>query len=311
MKTFSFELDDGRRVSGRVSLPPAAPGKGFCPLLVCLHGGSYDSEYFDATPEYSITQISDALGIPVVSIDRPGYGDSTQPALPQGESTTYAQVQGKYINEQILPRVWQEYGTQSGATAIVLLSHSIGAMMATISAACRTNTGNYPLAGLITSGIGAETNPVIAQQFKDIITPGQEFMKFDPAIKDMSMLQLPHKKLADPEITEFTAALNRPTPIGEFMDINYTWLSYWKEYSGVIDVPLLYGISEFDELWMSTSESMQQYRDAFPSCPRIESSIIPQAPHCIELSYQRRGWLAKCCGFALECATWYALAKQD
>ncbi|KAJ5263233.1 hypothetical protein N7478_010838 [Penicillium angulare] len=311
MKIFSLQLDDGGRVSGRVSLPPAAPGKGHRPLLVCFHGGSYDSEYFDATPEYSITQISDALGIPVVSIDRPGYGDTTQPAIPQGETTTYAQVQGKYINEQILPRLWQEYGTQSEATAIVLLSHSIGAMMATISAACCAGTTKYPLAGLITSGIGAETNPIVAQQFKSIVTPGQEFMTFDPAIKDVSMLQLPHKQLADPAITEFTANLNRPTPIGEFIDINNTWLSYWKKYSQVIDVPLLYGISEFDELWTSTPEIMEEYRDAFPSCPWIESSIITQAPHCIELSYQRRGWQAKCCGFALECATWYALTRRD
>lgn len=140
--------------------------------------------------------------------------------------------------------------------------------------------------------------------------PEQEFTSFDPAIKDLSMLQLPHKGLADPAVTRFSARFNRPTPSRELMDTTNTWLSYWKEYSHVINVPLLYGISEFDELWTSTTEAVEQYRDAFPSCPWIESSIIPQAPHCIELSYQRQGWLTKCCGFALQCATWYALTSK-
>lgn len=130
----------------------------FLPLIVCFHGGSFDFEYFDATPEYSISQISGALGIPVVSIDRPGYGDTKQPSVSPSETATYAQIQGKYINDKILPKIWHEYGTQSEATAIVLLSHSVGAVMATISAAHAIGTDKYPLAGLITSGIGAEQN---------------------------------------------------------------------------------------------------------------------------------------------------------
>ena len=310
MKQFQLDLDGGGSVSGRLSIPPNTSDNRYLPLLVCLHGGSYDSEYFDASPEYSISRISNALGIPVVAIDRPGYGDTRQPEVPPTPDTSYAQLQGKFVNDKILPRLWQEYGVPSGAAAIVLLSHSIGGMMATVSAGSYKGTEGYPLAGFITSGIGAGLNPKVSSNFKDLVAPDKDFMTFPPAVKDIAMLQLPEKNLADPTVTEFSERLNRPTPIAEFLEINSQWLSYWNKYSHAINVPVMYGISEFDELWASTIDAMERYRDSFPSSPKVEASIIPRAPHCIELSYQSRSWMTKCCGFALECAAWHALSSS-
>ncbi|KAJ5090268.1 hypothetical protein N7532_008952 [Penicillium argentinense] len=85
MQLFSLPLNHGGVVTGRVLLPLNPPASQFLPLRVCVHGGSYDSEYWDAG-SYFITQISDALHIPVVAIDRPGYGETTPPPpliLPQ------------------------------------------------------------------------------------------------------------------------------------------------------------------------------------------------------------------------------------
>jgi hypothetical protein len=64
---------------------------------------------------------------------------------------TYAERQGKYITSTILPALWKEYGELSSASAVVLLAHSVGAMMATIPAGSYTGTEGYSLAGLITS----------------------------------------------------------------------------------------------------------------------------------------------------------------
>lgn len=48
------------------------------PLVICLHGGSYSSAYFDIA-SYSPIERADALGVPILAPDRPGYGDT--PAL--------------------------------------------------------------------------------------------------------------------------------------------------------------------------------------------------------------------------------------
>ncbi|KAJ5612132.1 hypothetical protein N7510_005326 [Penicillium lagena] len=307
MQSFKIDLPHSQ-FSGRFSVPKNRSSSKFVPLLVCIHGGGYDSEYFDASPEYSITAVTKALGIPVVAIDRPGYGDSDpfQPPIPSDgprKDDTFAHQQGLYLNSYVLPAVWQEFGEKSGATAVVLLAHSIGAMMA-ISAAGQ-DSGRYPLAGLITSGIGAELNLEISARFLSLLgSTEQTHAKFNTVIRDAAMLQLPAMKVTDPQVAQFSERLNKPTPIQEMIEINTTWLDSWHRYSHAIKVPVMYGISEFDELWLSTQEAVHKYRDAFPASPRVECGIVPMAPHCIELSLQSRGWLARCCGFAMECAGW-------
>jgi hypothetical protein len=99
----------------------------------------------------------------------------------------YADRQGKYITSTILPALWKEYGELSGASAVVLLAHSIGAMMATITAGSYIYT--YSLAGLITSGTGAEMNLFHTQSFTNLIEPSASHGNFDPLMKDQMMLK--------------------------------------------------------------------------------------------------------------------------
>jgi hypothetical protein len=63
-------LADGEIARGLLSIPQSTQK----PLLVGLHGGTYDAEYFDASPEYFITRVTDPLVIPVIALNRPGYG---------------------------------------------------------------------------------------------------------------------------------------------------------------------------------------------------------------------------------------------
>lgn len=305
MEKFLLELDHGQILTGRVTIPTVNPDSPV-PLLVCFHGGSYDSEYFDAREDLSIAQFSSSFGAPVIAINRPGYGEGIHHVPPVTSEVTYSQQQGIYINTVLLPAIWKEYGEKSGATAIVLLAHSIGAMMATITAGSYTGREGYPLAGLITSGIGAEINPEISSKFQGLAQSSVDFLTFDPVIKDRAMLQFPDMDLVAPGVPKLTASLNKQTPIGEFMDINRTWLQYWQDYSHAVKVPLMYGISEFDELWLSTPEAVQKYRQAFPSVPFSDLSIVEKAPHCIELSYQGESWLNSCFCFGFRCVEWWS-----
>ncbi|KAJ5759495.1 hypothetical protein N7520_006651 [Penicillium odoratum] len=303
MEEFEICLPNGGMISGRFNFPTTPQNAGHLPLIVCIPGGSYDAEYFDVDENYSIANTSARVGIPTVSLTRPGYGRSTPvPMDSDDEDATYGQVQGKFLNSTVLPRLWQQFRERSGATTIVLLSHSIGAMVATISAGCYKGTEGYPLAGLITSGIGTELADGPRKAMLHLLAETAGSVQFDASPKDAIMLQIPMHNLTDYEMRRHTSRLNRPVPPGELHDINMTWLSYWHKYAGHVSVPVMHALAEFDGLWINSPKVLESYKDAFPASPKVTSEMIPMAPHCIELSLQSKSWYMKCCSFALECA---------
>ena len=129
-----------------------------------------------------------------------------------------------------------------------------------------------------------------------------DWINFDCGMKDVMMLNFPIQRLVDPEMCLYTAELNRSMPSDELHDIVVTWVTYMHKYMGQVRVPVMYGIGEFDALWKSGKDFVERYRLSFASSPWVDSSVIPMAPHSIEISYQSRSWLTKCCGFAIECA---------
>lgn len=306
MQSFCLPLPGGCQIDGRMFISKKQQA-GSVPMLICIHGGSYDAEYFDADDHHSVATLCEAFEIPVISLSRPGYGLSSP--LPKvavsEEGYTYAQWQGKYLNDTVIPAIWSAYGKPAGATTVVILAHSIGAMMATVAAGCYTGKEGYPLGGLITSGIGSKLNSTHQQNAVSLLSSKPKTVLFPPAMKDALMLQLPSRDVTDPAMTSLTERLNRPMPAEEFHDINLTWLEYWQQYSGEVKIPLLYGLSEFDELWVSSDNTLKEYCAAFSSSPKVQSWLVQRAPHCIELSYQGKAWLSECCEFAQKCAKWY------
>jgi pimeloyl-ACP methyl ester carboxylesterase len=313
MQLFTLKLSDNGTLVGRLSIPAKTQETSqHLPLIICIHGGSYDAEYFDMDAIYSISSLTEALKIPVIAISRPGYGGSTPLPLVSlvCDDTTFAQEQGKYLNSTILPALWKEYGKQSGATSIVLLTHSIGAMVGLIAAGSYTGMEGYPLAGLITSGISSRIVEWPRQRMINLISKQTEMINYDPAMKDAMMLQLNNRSLADPEVCKYTKNLNKPIPAAELYDINITWPDYWHNYAAAVKIPLMCGVGEFDGLWVSSPEAVEEYKSTFTASPRIEGGIVPMAPHNIEMSYQSKGWLVRCCGFAVECAVWRGLLNK-
>ncbi|KAJ5756890.1 uncharacterized protein N7511_007072 [Penicillium nucicola] len=310
MEEFEISLPNGGIISGRFNLPTTSQKAAHLPLIVCVPGGSYDAQYFDVDENYSITSTSAWAGIPTISLTRPGYGRSTPaPVDPNDEDATHGQLQGKFLNSTVLPQLWQHFRERSGATTIVLLSHSIGAMIATITAGCYQGTEGYPLGGLITSGIGTELAEGPRGAMLHLLAETTGSVQFDASPKDAIMLQIPMHNLTDYEMSRHTARLNRPVPPGELHDINMTWLSYWHKYAGAVSVPVMYALAEFDGLWINSAQALESYKGAFLASPKVTSEMIPMAPHCIELSLQNRAWYMKCCSFALECANWYGLRR--
>ena len=339
MEKFSIEIASGQTITGRHCLPhvnQSTFGKDITPLLVCLHGGSYDSEYFDAAAEYSWSKLNSSFGIPIVAIDRPCYGGSTelphQHELGDAESPTPTQRQAEYINSRVLPHIWDKFGLQCGASSMVVLGHSVDAMVAVqiVAAYSTQKTSLYPLSGLIVSGIGCQSRhhqgPGGPQsrgpQSKDQTsqegdetkaqepaqsTEKKKFMNMERAQKDAKMLDYtadksPADLLIDPAVLSLTERLNHPAPLAEVIDVAVLWRTYWHREAAKVNVPVLYALSEADPWFDSSDAAVAAFAAGLTGSPKVIQSRIAKAPHCTELSLHGRGWMLQCGGFALECA---------
>ncbi|KAJ3456312.1 hypothetical protein MRS44_016335 [Fusarium solani] len=106
MNTFKLVLADNTTLSGIRHIPAQKSSRPkYCPLVVGLHGGCYNSGYFDATPDYTASLTSDSLSVPFVAIDRPGYVDST-PVTPIPEGSSFPEEWGTKLHQYILPALW-------------------------------------------------------------------------------------------------------------------------------------------------------------------------------------------------------------
>ncbi|TKA66835.1 hypothetical protein B0A49_07317, partial [Cryomyces minteri] len=312
MESLSLTLPDGRLLTGLTSFP-SQPAPGAIPLIVTVHGGTYAADYYDADPAHSIRNISAALGVPVIAINRPGYKDSSPlPELTGDE--TYIQQQGKYIDAVVLPALWSKYG--KGTQAVVLVGHSIGAAISTVTAGRHAESGSaakYPLAGLVTYGIGSQKG---RKPFGDAVESdaGEAPNKPSPdatlappekpaaqvwpkEMKDGIML---HPKLCAPSVFSLHDKLNNPMSYDESSDTIGMYLNYWASYAARVTVPVMYTAPSNDFLWYATLEALEEYAAAFVSSPKVECGVQLKSPHCIELSLQGQAWMVRFFGFAME-----------
>ncbi|KAB8219939.1 hypothetical protein BDV33DRAFT_191525 [Aspergillus novoparasiticus] len=265
-------------------------------------------KYCDIDFQHSIFTLGETLQIPVVAIDRPGYGGSTAYPDPKVKNeelerrgTTFVQEQGKYLNcsTSSVERVWIwciQYG-------------SIGTFdrgMITIVAAAELK--EYPLAGLVVSGIGCKSHMHESPDSShrnggysrensgsDQIDEQQTHIRFSPKVKDRLMLNFPPKAnevlLVDPKVTSYT----------EVLQTRFPW-SYWCSYSQRVTMPFLYAVGDQDGFWDSSEEGTMQFTELFRTkSPKVENAVISMAPHCMEMSLQGTAWLLRCLGFAIEC----------
>lgn len=66
-------------------------------------------------------------------------------------------------------------------------------------------------------------------------------------------------------------------------------------------------VSELDLFFVATEEEVEVCLNAFKKSSRVEGGLVRNAPHCLELSYWSQGWYARCFGWAMECATSFAM----
>ncbi|KAL8712881.1 MAG: hypothetical protein Q9225_006878, partial [Loekoesia sp. 1 TL-2023] len=227
MEPVSFHLSNNAVVTGLRTPPLPSPLLAGTPLIVGLHGGSYSAHYYDATPSHSALPHSTFLRVPFISLNRPGYLDSTALPTPLPEGSTWPQEEGKYLHREILPAIWKTYSRELGVSGIIIIGHSLSVPMTIVAAALNAveQEKSYPLAGIIVSGFGTsinvETQSLIAPHFDR----SSNCIRFPTQLKDDIMLC----GLADPEVLAVTESLNTSVGIPEFADAAGEWLSHWRE----------------------------------------------------------------------------------
>lgn len=304
---FSISLPNGMNISGIHYDPTKAkastPSK---PLLVLLHGGTCTAHNFDVSPTNTASLEADSLSIPIVSINRPGYLNSTQlTQVPEG--STYQQELGKAIyHEQLFPKLWEKFGKPAECNSIVLLGHSMACMGIVIAAGVYADdpSPKYPLSGIILSGWGSRTTDFKVQIPEDRAAKTKW--------KQYIMLTYPHKHLADDSILPCIETQDHSIDWEEGKEVwTGTFFNDWRQYSDKVKVPIMFGIGEHDALWQGTAEHVKEYETMFPNCERFDGSVVLGAPHAIEWSFMATGWYARCFGFASEVATLHGMRSKN
>ncbi|KAL1885510.1 hypothetical protein Plec18167_001004 [Paecilomyces lecythidis] len=300
MEPFKLPLADGSVLGGIRIVPPRSTSLQYRPLIVGLHGSTYNSRYFDPDSKHTATIPSAAFGVPFVSIDRPFYGDTTS-ILRIADGSSFPQETGSWLHRYALPALWLEIGKDNDCNCIVILSHSLGAMGAVIAAAMHArDEGPYPLGGIIISGLGDHLLPEMKENPAREPNVPPDRVVFPLEIKDAMMFR---PGTVHPEMLNHSKRLDHPTPVAEIASLRELWLPTWREsWAAHVKVPVMFGISEQDCFFVGTEEHVRHCTSAFVKSERMDGSLIRGAPHCIELSYWSQGWYARCFGFAMECS---------
>lgn len=264
---FTHTTADGRAFTGRTNLGPDLDVRSGAPLVIALHGGTYTSEYFDI-PGHSLLDNASALGVPVIALDRPNYVGSSPLTSRDSIILANAEVIGAAIGP-----ISEVHG--GGAPGVVLVAHSIGGAVATTIAA---TPQSWPLLGLATSGC--------------LVRVPAESAGAWAALPDIPMIDLPvplkDQLMFGPESTYDDAmpAASHPSntlvPKAELLDVTGGWIARRARVCGRVTVPVHHRQGEFDKLWVTSQDEIDEFRAGFAAAPSVDAELQLGSGHCID-----------------------------
>ena len=261
---FTHTTADGRVYTGRTN--GVAPTAGV-PLVIALHGGTYSSEYFDI-PGYSLLDEGDAAGVPVIALDRPNYVGSSP--LETEESIILANAA---VLDIAIGEIWAQHG--GDASGVVLVAHSIGGAIATAIAASEPS---WPLAGLATSGCLVRVPAESAGAWAAL--PPIPMIDLPVPMKDQLMFGPPETLNDDMPAASYPS--NTLVPKAELLDITGQWIERRADVTAKITVPVFHRQGEFDHLWVTSQDEIDEYKAGFTSAASLDFALVPGSGHCID-----------------------------
>ena len=256
------------------------------PLLVCLHGGGYDSRYFDA-PGYSLLSRAAAAGFPAVALTRPGHPADEESARRQPSFAEAATIIADAVDD-----AWQRLG--DGRPGVVLLGHSVGAAIAVHVAA---QNPSWPLLGVSISGVGDLVNPPAIEQFSQF--PPDIPLQF-PFEATRAVVYGPDWTLGTTTLAD-VADLAVSTPSADLVEIGTKWTGDLPHVAPAVAVPVQYALAEFDGLWVVSQERVDAFAGQFSHAPFVDASLWRSSGHNIEHHLLAHAYTLSVLAFAERC----------
>ena len=257
---------DGVSLAARIARPSGASRA----LILAVHGGTYDSEYFRVGDD-SLLTIAPALGYTVVAVDRPGYGGSTD---------VVADRLGFDAQTKILTAAMDGLAT-SFDLPVVLVGHSIGGMLALLVAASSSTPR-----GVEVSGLGELWQPGIREMWGGLRG-------------DAPSIALPPEAHAGvmlgPEGTYPASAiardgeLLRPMPMPELCDV-VDWADRLPAVGAAVTAPVRLTFAAHDNIWRSDDEAVAAVARHFTAAP-FTTTLMAGVGHSIELHHLARSYV--------------------
>ncbi|BCH28551.1 thioesterase [Mesorhizobium sp. L-8-10] len=239
-------------------------------LLIAIHGGTYNSAYFDI-PGSSLIDRAMAAGFDIVALDRPGYGTTRTlddgPAMLDRNATRISAV---------LPELLLALGLP--AAGIVLIGHSMGGVIASTIAASQPS---WTLKGIAGTGFAQHLPRHLAEGFAAL--PQQYSVELPTEMKDQLMFGPPDT--LDATMPGASHAANTSMPRAEAIDIAFEWGGRAPGILKGVTVPVYYKLAEFEKLWDIADR--EAFAGLYSHAPGVETGVFIGAGHCID--FHKRG----------------------
>jgi pimeloyl-ACP methyl ester carboxylesterase len=261
----------------------ASGGNDDVPLVIALHGGGYTSAYFDI-PCYSLLDRAERLGIPIIAIDRPGYG-GTSP----GPSAGSVFAQNAELIDHLIAEIWE--ANAGNARGVFLIGHSMGAVVSLAIAARRPE---WNLLGIAVSGglirVPDDFTDRYAQDPGPTVEPPAE-------LKAAAMFGPDWTRRSD--MPEASYSANVPALKSEMMEVASGWPNMFHEIAPRIAVPVHLRHGEFDDLWL---HQVPEFAANLSGSARVDAEMYPAAGHVIDYHRTGAAFQVQQLAFALQCA---------
>ena len=283
----------GRRFTFRVNA--VVNGLAGAPLIVALHGGGYTSAYFDIGG-FSLLALGERLRMPVIAVDRPGYGASEVV-----DPVDVSHAGNAAVIDGAIASLWTE--RSAGCPGIVLIGHSIGGAIALQIAARRPT---WPLLGVAVSGVGLRNATGDLEMWQSL--PNLPLIELPSTIKDTKMFGAPNTY--DSETPARSHAADAPAPRAELIDIVTAWPRDAAEVLARVAVPVHYRQADGDALWLVSTGEVAAFGAACTTSPMVDAAIVAPAGHCIDFHHLGHAFQLEQLAFALRWGVLAGLSNQ-
>ncbi|CAH1653337.1 alpha/beta fold hydrolase [Chelatococcus asaccharovorans] len=256
------------------------------PLLICLHGGSYTSHYFNYRSQGSDTliQLAPLLGFPVLALDRPGYAAGSERVMAFDAQAEILAEAATDARRQFAP----------ASSGVFLVGHSIGAMIAMLMAAYHRPDA---LVGIDLSGAGLTYRTEGLAALSAFVAMTDPPRQADPVRRRGRMFGPPGTYDENVVAEDLAwAPLAQPAEIGEAL----AWQDRVHAVAADVECPVRCVVADTDALWEAGPRFEAAARAAFARSPLIDIATQHNAGHCLHLHHIARAANLRTLAFAAE-----------